>query len=731
MTFRAFVVEITDPNGTKFDVSDRLAMESVGNLSEEVEDDLTQLTHSDISLTLDDFDGFVSAIFTGAERGDSYEVVVIRETGQRRIKSERVFAGIVSVPLGIKRDSMSRMLTLDCYSYSKLCELTSAETLRRSIGTVTGSTTTGYTTLTLSSTSLLAVGDLITLTGASANQQFTITEVTSSVQVSVTTASSYTFVAVPVTLDTTWYRGKTVQEIADIMFPLAGMDDNKVNVSQELSSTPFASDPSVVGLPSTVPAGILENNANSLRVYAGSTIHDYSASSVTSGWTDNGATTAKCDWRPYNTSAPATLRAVNGADDGTRAWDYSGGNYYELQTSGNDLQLMKNGVLLATVVTKGVNDDWIGHSLDVDNVATEIWVGYWYARYNPSAEFLDCRSALKVYNAAGTLQRTPSGNGGYIRASRSVSLVAVVAPTLSGLPFAEPIITWDQPIKLYTTGTTTVALSLGMSYTAVPDLPDNPILWTLRQFSTFYACVRKTSDGRTVVDVWSSSTGELLSSLQIAAATSARNLATIFDVGGTATPNYFGYAGGEYFTISTEFSSVIPYADFSGKSIAAAARELAIISGAHFYVDDYKTAVILGRNSDPIRSAEPIPISDPLDQMTMPVWEWLRSGVTVSGQDEDGVDVEASVGDIGDSALTLSVSVDLPLTSGLAGALANSYYSTLGVTRTQSDEIVLEPDDGPVRVLDLVSRDGITYRVLRVETNFADETQRLQLAEEV
>lgn len=731
MSVKAFSVEITDPNGSKFDVTSRIGMDSIGRLSEEVEDDLTQLTHSDITLELDDFDGVVSAIFLGAERGDAYEVVVIRETGQRRIKSERVFAGIVSVPLGIKRDTKSRMVTLECFSYSKLCELTSAESLRRAIGTVTGSTTAGYTTLTLSSTSLLAAGDLITLTGASSNQQFTVTAVISSVQVSVQTASSYTFVSVPVSLDTTWYRSKTVQQLADLMFPLAGIPDNKVNVSQELSSVPFASDPSVIGLPSTVPAGTLENNANSLRVYAGSTIHDYSASSITSGWTDNGATTAKCDWRPYLTTAPATLRAVNGADDGTRAWDYTAGDYYELQTSGNDLQLTKNGVLLATVVTKGANDNWIGYSLDVDNAATEIWVGYWYKRNNASAEFLDWRSALKVYNSAGTLQRTPSGNGGYIRASRSGSLIAVLAPTLSGLSFADGIVAWDQPIKLYTTGTTTVALTLGMSYTAVADALDNPILWTFRKFSTFYGCIRKTNDNRTMVDVWNATTGEYLAELQISATTSTRNLATVFDVGGTATPNYFGYAGGEYFTVSTEFSSVIPYADFSGKSVAAAARELAIISGAHFFVDDYKTAVIVGRDSDPLRSSEPIPIGDPIDQMTMPVWEWLRNGVTVKGEDESANTIEVSVGNIGDSALTLSVNVDLPITSGLAGALANSYYTTLGVSRTQSDEVIIEPDTGPVRVLDLVKRDGVTYRVLRVETDFADETQRLQLAEEV
>lgn len=728
---RAFTIEITDTNGTKFDVTDRVGMDSLGTLTEEVEDDLTQLTHSDITLTLDDFDGAMSAIFTGASRGDAYEVVIIRETAKRRIKFERVFAGIVSVPLGIKRDTKSRMLSLDCYSYSKLCELTSAETVKRSIGSVTGSTTTGFTTLTLSSTAQMAAGDLITLTGASANQQFTVTSVTSSTELTVQTASSYTFVSVPVMLDTPWYRGTTVQDLADVMFPLAGIPDNKVNVSQELSSVPFASDPSVVGLPATVPAGMLENNANSLRVYAGSTIHDYSASSLTSGWTDNGATTAKCDWRPYLTTAPATLRAVNGADDGTRAWDYSGGNYYELQTSGNDLQLLKNGVLLVTVVTKFANDQWVGYSLDVDNAATEIWVGYWYQRFNASAEFLDWRSALKVYNAAGVLQRTPSGNGGYIRAVRSGSLVAVLAPELSGLSFADGIITWNQPIKLYTSGTTTVALTLGTSFVATQDSDDNPILWTFRKFATFYACIRRTVDLRSMVDIWDATTGEFLSAIEIAPTLSSRNMATVFDVGGTATPNYFGYCGGGYFTVSTEFSSVIPYADFTGKSVAAAARDLAVVSGAHFYVDEYKTAVIVGRDSDPIRSTEPIELDDPLDQVTMPVWEWLRSGVKVTGTDESGADVEASVGEIGDSALTLQVSVGLPLTGGLAGALANSYYAALGVSRTQTDEEIVEPEDRPVRVLDLVSRGGTRYRVLRVETNFAEETQRLQLAEEV
>lgn len=723
-----FRVVMTDPAGVEYDLTSRTSGESVADVTEETEQDLLQARRNELTLRLRDEDGSLWALFEAARRGDVWEVIV--ERAKDGGSWTRVFGGALDIPLSVRRNTKTKKLTVRVYDYGAKIALTSAETLQRVFTGRTASITSGLKVMTFTAglTTDLVAGDSLTLEGGGNSETFVIATVDSTTQVTTVAAASSTYSSATVTLATPYYRSKTVSQLVALICDAAGFPDRQVDIAQELSAVPFPSALNTTGLASGVPNAVLERSAD-VTVYLGG--NRQSAATPSSGFGASAADTVKSDWRPYATSEPGTLRAANTTDEGARAWDYAGNNYYECVLSGLNLNLHKNGAFLVTVATRNANDDAFTHSLDVDNVANEVWVGYWYARFNATPEFIGWTSDLKVYNSAGVFQRSPSGNGGYIRAIRSLSLVAVLRPSLTGLAFAEGIITWDQPIALYTTGTTTVAMTLAVAGANRSDTDDRALLWTLRAMGSHYLCVRR-DGGKTYVAVWNQADGALASDHLVSAAVSSRNIATVYDEGGTAAnPHYLGYAGGAYFTVSKEFSSVIPYADFDGLSCEAALVELAKISGAHLIIDEYGTVKILGRKSATLLAAPMVELTtQPLEQDLMPISEWYRRAVRVTAKTEAGADIDVSAGNTGDSGSTLEIELKFPATTGLCSAIANAYYQALVRLGQQSDEEILEPDSGPLRLFGLASRDDRTYRVTRSMSKLMQLRQQVQLVEE-
>ena len=196
-------------------------------------------------------------------------------------------------------------------------------------------------------------------------------------------------------------------------------------------------------------------------------------------------------------------------------------------------------------------------------------------------------------------------------------------------------------------------------------------------------------------------------------------------------PAYLGTAGGGWFLLGTEFSQIVPYADFDGCSVAETLKQLALICGAHLWVDEYGVGHLVGRRSASVASREPVELPEAIESDELPIWEWLRRSIEVTGKDEAGEDISEIAGDRGDSALRLSVDVQIPLTQGFAAAIASGYDATLDVVRRQRDD-VYQMDDRRVRLLDPVVReDGSRWHALRVTSSLTDEEQTVQLVEDV
>ncbi len=741
MSEPAFRFTLIDPNGTEHDVTDRADADSLTSLSEETEDDLLQATHSDMTVTLDDADRALRGLFAGVTRGQVFELVVERETGRRRPKWERVFAGVLDIPASVRFDHKAEEVQLQVFSYSKLLELASADALRRSISGKTGSVTAGTAVVTVApdATGLL-VGDEVSLevTGGS-REAHRIKALTSATQVTVDANFTAAFTGAPLTVTTPFPRGETVPALAVRLFAAAGLRDSEIDIAQQLSSVPFPGQLNTQGLPATTPSSVVEKSG-ALKVYTNGRV--YSASGTAAPFTDGGASAAQLDWRPYLTAEPAALLAT--ATNGVR--DYVDPAHPLWATADVDngngtrtLWLTKNGANVYALDTAPTGWDQLGRhyaGLEVAGSWGEVWVGWtatWETRRliysDPDTGYKEYEytwnvraETARVSTASSTLLGTfpiayaprfvaADGRMAALEGARSETVVGDAEGGAGSETLPPNVVLFDR-------ATPTLALSAETA---------SPAMATFRRFGGYYAAV---VSGR-AVRLWDARTGAVVADYRVTTGTGGAPAATVFDTGGATTPAYVGYVGGTWFVVSTAFAGVVPYADFSDLSVAGALRELAVITGSHLYVDDYRIGHLIGRRSDRIAAREPVEIDAPIESVEMPVWEWLRRSVKVTGRDEAGAEIVVEAGAPGESASRLEVEVKVPINLGLASALASAYLDYLGALPAprQLDETIPEPAERPLRLLDLAYRDGGTFVVLRVETNFADREQRVQLVE--
>lgn len=699
------------PSGDVHDITSRTDIDSIGRISEEIEEDLTALTHPDMDLTLYDDDGWVWALFEGAARTDVYEFWVEREKTSGG--SERVFGGIADLPFGVQRATKDRTVSVTVYGYGKLLELASAETIQRTVTGRTGTVTSGTAVVTCNDTTDLAAGDEITLDNGTNRETRTIAVVTSSTALTTTETWTNGFTAAALTLETP-YRRDDVDSIAGALFEAAGITEYVVDVAQALATVPFPSALNETGLPGTAPKSMLESSG-AIKVYTNSKV--YSATSASSGFTDGGASNVKVDWRPYKATEPATLRDASSVDNGARAWDHDGGDYYSLTIDVNEnLQLYKNGSALVQVQAGGTGGG-ATNTYDVTSVEwheglSEVWVGYSHLK-DIGGVPTSTNGGIKRYDSSGTLLGS-FATVSTLRYSQTLGGMLAQEYSFSGAGDLGD----DGPLALY----------VGDVRTYEYEHADGVETWTLRAMGDHILAVREGS-GKSYVVIWDQATREIVADHEISTSTGAA-YATVFDAGGTATPLYLCWAAGSWAVVSTAFSGSVPYADFDGQSCAAALRSLAVISAAYLWVDEHRTGYLVGRDSATLQDSTEIEIDTPLEQTVWPLSEWHRTSVLVTGETEEEADIEVLVGETGDSALRLEVAADIPLNEGFASALANAYLSWTSGLGRQLDEEIEEPTTGRVRVLDRVTRDGRTYRVLRAESDLVERTQTVQLVEE-
>jgi hypothetical protein len=258
---------------------------------------------------------------------------------------------------------------------------------------------------------------------------------------------------------------------------------------------------------------------------------------------------------------------------------------------------------------------------------------------------------------------------------------------------------------------------------------NNPALWTLRAVgSSHLCCVAQPASGATVVAVWDHMAGTLAAQHVASATQTTTNRATVYDETGTQTPAYVFFAGGAWGAVSTEFAGVIPYADFSGMSVAGALRALALVTATYLYIDHYGSAYLTNRQSALTIGRDAIEIERVLDAREVYLWEGHRASVGATGKDESDEDYEVIVGDTGAGASRLELDIPLPMNPATASALASGYLEFVSTQRRAYELTVDRPPQWP-GFLDRILWDGVEYLVLAAESDHVARQARLTVVE--
>lgn len=716
---KALLVKLTDPNGVTLDLTGRLG--EINTLTEGTEDNLLDFVHGDIDLELNDYDGAIEALLAGATAADEYTVDIYRETALRRPKWDLVFSGLLDLPGSVTYDRKDKRVSLQVFANTKLLERGDADSIKRDIGSQTGNATaSGFTVTALSDTSDLQIGDTIRLESTTAYEENTVASIDSSSQITCSDAWSNSFTAATFTLETPYYRRRSIEYLADLLFTEAGISAYDISIDERLSGYPIRTAVNIDGVPVDTLRSITDA-ANYIKMtYA--TENRAIAQNCKDGFADGGAhTDGQGDWRPYMDTEPSTIRTYpSGADDGQAAFDHTNSHYYDFRIAttdvggGNfrtDLYLRKDAADLAIIDTyTNVSVGYAIACLEYDVVNDEVWVSF--ERSDSSYE------ELAIYSTAGVSSVSDFGDAGQLRSIASLNLMAWHSYNSTTLTFYD--LTTRNVVRTMT-------------------CPRYLLLWTMKHYGDYLVAlyhqgvstrviIYSTNDFSTVADYKVSDVRDDTSSRS---RNGYGNFLAVYTFPSTRPADadiVVGCAGStDYFVLSPYFDGVVDYADFTGQSCSAALTDLATACGAFVTVDQYRHGYLKSRLGDALQQV-PDTLSTPLERTTYPISDWYKDSVRVTGEDSGGSSIEVFAGDRGESARRLEIGGALIYNESLATAIGNLYYDLLSRVRSE-ERVEVREGSRLLRPLDQAILDDVTYLVVSSESDIQAERQQLRLVE--
>jgi hypothetical protein len=759
MSFTAFRLVLTSPAGVVFDASSYLDFDGLGSVNSSPESDLAILTHSDLALSLDNSDGTVESFFQGAKPSDLYDVTLDREHIGKPGVWDRMFGGVIDHTTSLTYDDMNKTVHVLAYSYTKGLERTPADgTAKASSGLIrqlknkTASITSGTSTLVFiaGETADLEVGDIVELNDATRIETFTIDRIISTTQVATLESASKTYVDAFVTVRTKGFHDKTPKVMLQKIADESAFGFNDLVTGTAMASFPISTPQSIFGLNlSGVPLSLtIVSGAECATFPSTHGTNRKIATSPTSGWVDGVASnTPQLDWTPYMTTEPGTIQALVGAgnDSGSKAPDHTTGWVYynflgvgqfELhrrQNSGADINLGPWSGFLS-----GRPPTLVNARVEFAPPNNRVFLSY----YNI---VLDATRKFRYYDVGGVafadIDLNHSGDLRWIRYGSGGILVlvnnATDAEPESAYKHANEIEFWDAsgPTKIRTF--------------PWPNRTDNILTWTMKTwgaggtvggflsrlwftflFERFNETWLAVYDARGAYTSWS-----FVAEYRISSVVSNRvpsdndgvsSFQTIITLAG-GEELAVGYAGGQWFVLSTFYAGVIPYSNFSDNSCGKAARDIAVILNSIVDIDYVKVMTVRNRRalgSGPVAADLGVPLSS----MRQPISDLYRGSVSVTGENSSGVKIQEIQGASGDSARRLDVSSKLITTSGMALACALTTLEFVEQIREQRTVTVV--DDGtPIAAFDRVTMDGKTWFIYKLSTDLEQRTHDLVLLE--
>ncbi|HET6373006.1 MAG TPA: hypothetical protein VFG76_06850 [Candidatus Polarisedimenticolia bacterium] len=667
----------------------------------------------------------------GIQPSDIFELTVERTTGRRRPKWERIFGGTLDLPWSVRFNRKQKTVQLQAFSYSKLLENASAESVRRSVTGLTGSVTAASQTVTVSpDTTNLRAGDQIELRDNTNQETQVILKVLSSSQVKTIDAWANTFAGgTTLTCLTPYHRDKGIQELMDLVLAQAGLASSSVSIITPLAAYPIATPMNTTSYPLDATTG-LPVDPKSFMPRAGiiqAILTDgvntrAEAATPASAWSlfTTGLVTPRNDWTPYYDVEPANFPAGVDFDDGkTFASDHETNDLWELELAGANIKLRKNGAASGAPDIFDIGGAGVSsrhRSIEVDPVGG----GVWMSLTGKTTDAPD-KDGLKVWDGA-VLSTLASNFSGEIRYLRRLNVMAIheYDPEDATNGFNP-----TTNMRIYDRGTGAVLRTV--------TVPENLWGWSLRVFRYLgrtYIAGLYLQLGTTRLRLWDTDWNQV-ADYEVAGKASGvsgtRAFLTVITQG--ADEVLIGSAGSQLFVLGNGYAGVVPYADFEGASCASAMRDLALVSAARVEVDEYKIGTLRSRaDLDEEAKSQAIALGPPLEEEVWPVSEFYRTSCKVSGQTPAGDDVLVISGDTSASARRLELSSNLVSTGALAAAVGSIYVGVLSRLGRQS--IATFRDVGRrIRNFRFITHDGSTWQIVEASHDIEREQHQLKIVE--
>lgn len=749
--------------GEVLDVTGRIMRDGFGSINRAMERDLLSFKTGDLTLSARNHDAFFDDLFAPIVFGAT-TIWGLRVYRRGEVQFYGCLIGLGSITF----DRKAKTVELTAYGLTKLLDMTSAETVKRTFSAMTVTTATGGTaTLILNTTSGLLSGDTIHLTDHVNQEDVTVKQVTSTTVVSLEAVLTNSYASGTVAECTTpFYRYQAIDTLVEALFTEAGIGlaDLRINNSQFNRLAPTPVNLSGINFAYFVVSGPAEKSGKRMQLTgnAGLTVWEsLRQDGPDAAWVIEDATNQPwVDWSRYfvqGSSQPALMLrgiprpeifqtdAPNNIESGNLPNPHACGFKFSstsLIFAISDLIVGAGRVLGFYQTTDGTT--WT-HPAASEIVLTggDLTAAEWDSC---SAEYLgsDFGSSLTVAShidgitkrfdlvewSGGTvtsLKDAADGAGdgyfgpcwipdkGYFVALRSSSAngpafeICAYKPTsLTAAPRL-----WKRTFpSCYITN----AGSSG-SQNVYPTQ-------TMRYINGSLYCLAVIDGGLNIV--WSDDEFVTYRTAQVSSGTTSRG--------------YFGARIGSQYAIAYSDSSQVPrihqiaapfyagvvsYADFEGISIAEALKKLAVITNSLFWVDDDLQGHFVARDLYDVGSVTNIESRIKERQDTL-LWDQTAQYVTVSGNS-----IEATAGDAGFASEGIDLDSAFLPNEAFAQALADSYFAFYSAARQYSESVLHDKDGTIFRPLDRVTPDGASrFLVYESDHSLIDDEVSVTLLED-
>ena len=744
-----YLCELQDQDGTWYDVTDALDLESLGGLSFGIEDDLLQFRTGDITIGFDNADDRFRAIFLNADPFLTWRLRLYRN-------ARKYFEGVLFIPGNVRFNDIEALCEITAFGYLKLLEGISAETVKRTFGTLTGTGTAGTVFLTIAPTAAgIERDDRLRISTSSASEEVEVDSVSGN-QLLIRGGLTQSWSSAAVDVLTPFYRRKTPEFLVRELYLAAGILNPVIDVSVDFS-VPVATALNTGNLtrPEKWDSGCEVSTRLRLRRRPSPTDgqEEYEATSPTTGdWSliadasEIGGDTPLSwlvDWRIHELTQPATLVAFEFPEtdeDVSPTFRHGGlGVDYDAVPPARLLcrRVSTNGISATHTVSIDTMN-WDSGTRRFPSFTSQLVVLQTYQHGDINSQmFMRLQSDFDsnrnlVFFSYQINAVFPTGPGGRFGYYDRTGLNTVVLEQLPDADITFPgdlqfSVTADIMLRLKADGVTLEGWRASAKQFNVV-VPAGLQLRSIRYMGGKFWVGIHIASGRTkllVADLMFT-TVQLLDFSDTASGgfdpEEFDQFNWLFHYG---TDQLVGRIDQQMVVIDTLFAGIVPYADFEEKSLAGALVEIAKVTNAIAFVDEDFQGYFVSRTSRVLESADGPKVLDDLvieDEGDL-VWEHLYGAFRV----RNGA-IEALVGDVAEQGRAFEVESELTTNLSIAFAVAASLKDYYSRTRRELRVTVFD-DETLYRPLSIVRRGNTEWYVYEIDHALTDWEVRLRLVE--